>query len=110
MKWAAIGLGVGGAVLTLIGAGISASATPAWDGDFDRLHRAYRSRRYRTGSAIGSIGNTAVITAIVLGSVSPGIVKRAIREYNYNARTGRYSGSELGFAVTPGGLGMQMTF
>jgi hypothetical protein len=111
MKRTAIGLGVGGAALTLVGIVCTNVAMADWNKELNDLERIYHTSTYRVGSFIGGIGSMSIITAIVLGSVSPSMVRKTIDRYNMNVRTGYYSELRLDFLTpTPGGMGMQLTF
>jgi hypothetical protein len=108
MKRAAIGLGIGGTGLVFVGLGLFVDGYMDLFTGRSELGHAYG--RVVLGAAMWYLGGASIITSIVLGSVSPGIVRRAIRDYNEYSRAGIYSDVELGVALTPGGLGVQLTF
>ena len=110
MEKAAIGLGVGCAAFLISGMMMYATGfLTAYSVEEGADYAAILRRAHKIGTAglfMAITSGAMGATSIALGITGAVTVKRAIRSYN-SAYTPR---AQLGLAVTPGGLGMQLTF
>ena len=126
MEKAAIGLGIGGTGVFAggmamwiggsLGTGLPAIMSAFGGGVIDDNTRA-RMRRSAQIANIGFgmtiTGSAMVLTSIILGSYGHVQIKKTLRSYNSNGiaqHRRNETGATLGFAVAPGGLGVQLTF